>query len=225
MSSDFAQQTLDEIDAARRATRRQQPKVWIALAAFSVVTAIAAPMYVTGPWDEFTPMFGGTVNVVHPTLIQTYWLIALPAVYLGYGAYLTWVANHVGVREDIALPVITGLVTYGIVVVVTVLFPESLATAFGGGLTMRGLLPLFVPPVALFVWGVLARNAALLATSVVALAAALVSNLYNVENLLQPRGWDIPPEHALTVNAAFTALVLFVCSLIVGVVEIRRGRK
>lgn len=47
----------------------------------------------------------------------------------------------------------------------------------------------------------------LLAASVVALAAALVSNLYNVENLLHPRGWGVPPEHALTVNAAFTALV------------------
>lgn len=225
MSETYAREMLEEIDAARRETIRNQPKVWSALLAFALITAVAAPMYVTGPWNEFTPMFGGTVNVVHPALIQTYWLVALPAAYAGYALYMAWVADRTGVRENIVGPLAAGLVVYVLVVVATVLFPESLASAFDGGLTMRGLLPLFAPALALLFWGALWRNTLLIASSLVVVGAAAVSNLYNVENLVKPRGWHISSEHQLVANTAFTAIALFMCAAVVGAVEFSRGRK
>ncbi|OZC74925.1 hypothetical protein CH274_23490 [Rhodococcus sp. 06-418-5] len=174
------------------------------------VTFIGAlPFYVRQPFGSgesvSSPMwFGGSAYLASPAA-GLYWLIALPVCIGAVALYCTWSERRSGteLRVRVWLAVSVGLCVATVVVV------QGGLLFYMGNLTIHGLLPLLIMSVAVLVWGVALRSRGVVAVGVAAVAASLVSNLYNVENLV-PQTLTFDSRFSLWSNILLTALVFVV---------------
>ena len=112
-----------------------------------------------------------------PYHLSVYWLIPLPAGFLTTAACYRWVGRRRGVATSVTSHVGTGLV------LLTLLVIASRVHVGAGDLTVRGLLPLLVVALGLFVLARVERSVALAVFSVGFLALAIVANLYDLDNV------------------------------------------
>ncbi|MFC9768519.1 hypothetical protein [Rhodococcus jostii] len=179
-----------------------------------IIIAFATPLYVELPFDQWvdggqsSQLLSGYNWLKHPTLAAIYWVVALPLGYALIAVYLISRGAARGVRINM-----TGILTVGVVltaalVVVTLCAPAVFQRFVPWYLAGRGLLPLLIVSLALLVWAVMLRQLSVLAVGCAAVAASLVSILYNVANPLLAAGIQIPIEYRLMVNVALTAVVL-----------------
>lgn len=144
----------------------------------------ALPFHVRQPFGSgesvSSPMwFGGSAYLASPAA-GLYWLIALPVCIGAVALYCTWSERRSGAGLQVRLWLV---VSVGLCVATAVLMRSGLLF-FVGNLTIRGLLPLLMMSAAVLIWGVALRSRTVAGVGVVAVAASLVSNLYNVENLV-----------------------------------------
>lgn len=92
---------------------------------------------------------------------------------------------------------------------------------FVGNLTIRGLLPLLTMSAAVLIWGLALRSRIVVWVGMLAVAASLVSNLYNVKNPV-PQQFAFDIRFGLWPNIMLTSFV-FVAGALVAAVTVRRS--
>ncbi|MEH6797640.1 MAG: hypothetical protein V7694_26325, partial [Rhodococcus sp. (in: high G+C Gram-positive bacteria)] len=120
-------------------------------------------------------------------------------------AYCAWSERRTGAAMQVRLWIV---VSVGLCFV-TVIAVRSGLLFYLGNLTIRGLLPLLTMSLAVLIWGGALRSRVLVSVGVVAVAASLVSNLYNVENLV-PQQITSDVRFGLWSNITLTATVFVV---------------
>lgn len=219
------QDLLDEAERVRSTVRRTRPRTWVPVLLLGVVVALAMPWYVQRPLDEWSGftqsahLLVGYSRLTHPTAAAVYWLGALPIAYAAIAAYLHFQGRRRGVRINTAGLARVGAALFGTLVLVTMIAPSMFSRMLPGNLIGRGLLPLVVVSLGLLVWGMVLRRRAVIVVGAVAVAASLISNLYNVANPLLAAGVMLPLEYRLVVNVALTALVLLGGAVVLAVIE------
>lgn len=217
-----AEQLLGELDSLRRRTRSGRHAYWLPLVLYGVLICAAAPLYVQqndprgngvhtppGPAVQL-PGLGGWAD----GYIAIYWLFALVA-----GFWLTALWYQRRGRQSGLLTSARGFVIAGAAVTAAIILLSAVPPAarlWPGDLVFRGYFPLFVIAVGLLALAWAERSWGLIATTVVFIGAALLSNLYDVENLVFRLGWDpAPGQWGLTVlpDALLPAVVLLVAGL------------
>ena len=201
MSGDAtAQELIGVAQGAARRARRARQGYWMPLLLFAAVIAGATPFYITHPVvigsgtyrpDNPLMVFGGEYPAGSTRGSDIYWPIAL---FAAYGAVLVFYrlrARKVGVGGRIWPYVAAGL---GVAAVFLLTGPEvpravSLARIVPMGVLIRGFVPLFLIGLGLVVLAWTERSAVLTCIVVLYLAAAMVANLYNVENVFFRLGW------------------------------------
>ncbi|MEK8069504.1 hypothetical protein [Rhodococcoides navarretei] len=169
----------------------------------------ALPFYVRQPFGSgesvSSPMwFGGSAYLASPGA-GLYWLIALPVCIGAVALYCTWSERRSGTGLHVRLWLVASV---GLCAATVVLLRSGLLF-FAGNLTIRGLLPLLTMSAAVLVWGVALRSRVVVGVGVVAVAASLVSNLYNVENLA-PQQFAFDARYGLWLNILLTSLVFVI---------------
>ncbi|WP_143537858.1 MULTISPECIES: hypothetical protein [unclassified Rhodococcus (in: high G+C Gram-positive bacteria)] len=112
------------------------------------------------------------------------------------------------------------MASVGLCVAAAVLMRSGLLL-FAGNLTIRGLLPLLTKSAAVLIWGLALRSRVVLGVGVVAVAANLVSNLYNVENSV-PQQFAFDTRFGLWSNIMLTSFV-FVAGALAAALTVRRS--
>jgi hypothetical protein len=217
-----AEQLLGELDSLRRRTRSGRHGYWLPLVLYGVLICAAAPLYV----QQDDPRGNGIYSPPGPAVqlpglggwadgyIAIYWLFALVG-----GFWLTALWYQRRARQAGLLTPVRGFVIAGAAVTVAVILLSAVPPAarlWPGDLVIRGYFPLFVIAVGLLALAWAERSWGLIATTLIFTGAALLSNLYNVENLVFRLGWDpAPGQWGLTVlpGALLPAVVLLVAGL------------
>ena len=186
------------------------------------VTFIGAlPFYVRQPFGSGESVsspwwFGGSASLASPAS-GLYWLIALPVCIGAIALYCAWSERRSGTGLQVRLWLVASV---GLCVATAVLMRSGLLF-FAGNLTIRGLLPLLTVSAAVLIWGLALRSRVVVGVGVVAVAASLVSNLYNVENLV-PQQFAFDTRFSLWLNIMLTSFV-FVAGALVAAFTARRG--
>ncbi|MEH6797051.1 MAG: hypothetical protein V7694_23260 [Rhodococcus sp. (in: high G+C Gram-positive bacteria)] len=187
------------------------------------VTFIGAlPFYVRQPFGSVesvsSPMwFGGSAYLASPAA-GLYWLIALPVCIGAVALYCTWSERRSGTGLHVRLWLVASV---GLCAAIVVLMRSGLLF-FAGNLTIRGLLPLSTMSAAVLIWGVALQSRVVVGVGVVAVAASLVSNLYNVENLV-PQQFTFDARYGLWLNILLTSLVFVFGAAVSALVERSRN--
>ena len=193
--------TVSESDA-------QASPLFIPLLFISVLFVGALPFYVRQPVvggeSVSGPAWFGGARLGEPAA-DVYWLCALPVCIGAVAVYCVWSERRSGVAMHVRLWLVASVGLSS----ATAVFVQNGMMFYVGNMTIRGLLPLLAISIAVLVWGVGLRSRLLVAIGVVAVAASLVSNLYNVENLV-PREWALDPRFGLWPNIVLTAAVFAV---------------
>jgi hypothetical protein len=218
-----AEQLLGELDRLRRRTRSRRHAYWLPLVLYGVLICAAAPLYVQ---QNDPPRRSGVYTPPGPAIqvpglggwadgyIAVYWLFALVA---GFWLTALWYqrrGRQAGLLTSSRGFVIAGAAVTAAIILLAVVPPA--ARLWPGDLVIRGYFPLFVIAVGLLALAWAERSWGLIATTVVFTGAALLSNLYNVENLVFRLGWDpAPGQWGLTAlpGALLPAVVLLVAGL------------
>ncbi|WP_143545271.1 hypothetical protein [Rhodococcus sp. 15-649-2-2] len=206
---------VSESDASPRAV---VPRLAVPLLFLSLLFVGAVPFYVRQPFEAgesvSDPMWvGGSAFLTAPET-SLYWLIAVPVCIGAVAVYCGWSERRSGITSKVRLWLVASL---GSSVLTIVLLQGGLLFYFGN-LTIRGLVPLLTLSAAVLVWGVGLRSLLLTAVGAVAVAASLVSNLYDVENLV-PREWAFDSRFSLCLNIMLTASVFVVGAVASGFAE------
>ncbi|MGF0313687.1 hypothetical protein [Rhodococcus sp. IEGM1428] len=220
--ADDARSSLQHAIRVKQEAAQGRPHLWIYLVVLAVLVAVAGPMYALDPDLRLHALMGGATYAASPALVEFYWLLFLPLVYLTVGSYVWARARREGVRISHVVPALAGIVAYCLFVVCTVVWPNlvtSLWPAVGSSLSMRGLLPLFAIPLVLAAWAVKVRDWPMGLVSALTFGAALVANLYNVDNPLRASGLNISIEQSVSINVYFFAVVLLVSACVAFAVD------
>jgi hypothetical protein len=207
MSATGPAELLEEMAALRRRARADRHGYWFPLILFGVLTLAAAPLYVApelpGPvYDGYGKLVPGPVYGFQPRTggIGRYWLAALIV-----GGLLTvwWYrrrGRRIGPQGAGAVAVVTAALAVAAVAVL------DLTPAAGWLLWPldRGYAATLIIAVGLIALARVERSPVLTGIAAGYTAAALLANLYNVENLLFRLGWD--PWIAHPDQARFTPL-------------------
>jgi len=178
----------------------------------------ALPFYVRQPFGSgesvSSPMwFGGSAYLASPAA-GLYWLIALPVCIGAVALYCTWSERRSRAELHVRLWLVASV---GLCAAIVVLMRSGLLF-FAGNLTIRGLLPLLTMSAAVLIWGVALQSRVVVGVGVVAVAASLVSNLYNVENLV-PQQFTFDDRYSLWLNILLPSLVFVVGAAVSALVE------
>ncbi|MET4048865.1 MULTISPECIES: hypothetical protein [unclassified Rhodococcus (in: high G+C Gram-positive bacteria)] len=213
-------QVLDDVNELRVKTRAARPRLSVPLFMVAVLISGAMPLYVqrpvfSGESSTSNPLgISGLLDLVSPTAATIYWLIAVPLCVVAVSYYCNRAGGRSGVRFRVQPWLWSGIVLFVLAVFAT----RNGLFGFAGNLMIRGLIPLLTVSVAVLVWGLVLRSVLLSAIGAVAVATSLVSNLYNVENLV-PQQYAIDDRYSLLLNIAVTASVFLVGALVAVVVE------
>jgi hypothetical protein len=238
-----AGELLSDLSRLRRRTRTARHGYWFPLVLFGVLTGAATPIYLAGAAS--VPATSGSYQVVNtgPMLlggmslgtngfyIGWYWTAALV---IGFLLTVLWYrrrARQAGVRTPARGYLITGIV---LTVLAVVLPPLSryawwLAILWApiGDAWIRGTFGFLIIAAGLWVLVRAERSRGLAVIALIYTAAALLSSLYNVENVLFRLGWN-PGNSAsawtLTAlpDVLLPAVVLLVAGLAAFFVQRRR---
>ncbi len=200
---------LDELAVLRRRARSARHAYWLPLLLFGVLSCAAIPLYLTAPPAAAGGTSGSGVVMLTsgPTLpvlggapiqgsffLGYYWLVALVGGYLLCALWYRRHARRAGLQTPARGYVVTGVV---LTVLALLLPPLSrfsalhwLSVAWPGDLVVRGLFPFLIIAAGLWVLAWAERSTALAVTALLYTGAALLANLYDVENVLYRLGWN-----------------------------------
>ncbi len=202
---------LAEMKALRRRARTARHAYWFPLVLFGLLTCASMPFYVppTRPAGETGTVQGGpSLQILggFPGLTSQrlgyYWLAALLGGLLLTLLWYRWNARRVG----LATPARGFIVTTAVLTVLALVIPllsqvrsprwlswlQHLNVLWPGDLVLRGTFPFVIIAAGLWVLAWAERSRALAVIAAVYTATALLSSLYNTENVLFRLGWDLP---------------------------------
>jgi hypothetical protein len=232
---------LADLAGLRRQTRTVRHGYWFPLVLFGLLTCGAAPLYVAaaaprdtsgafatgrGPLllNGFLPGGGGFY-------IGWYWAAALAGGYLLTVAWYRWHARRAGVATPARGYLITGVVLTVLVLVIPPLTMVVPALSWiwlpFGDVWIRGTLAFLIIAAGLWMLARAERSRALAVIALVYTGAALLSSLYNVENIVFRLGWNPRGTFAWQLTALPNVLLPAVILLVAGCVAflVQRGGK
>jgi hypothetical protein len=198
---------LSDMKALRRRARAARHAYWFPLVLFGVLTCAAAPFYLQPSLPSSTgavtqpspalPILGGFLTQRYP---GWYWLAALLG---GLLLTLLWYRRN-ALRVGLQTPARGYVVTVAILTALALVIPllsavtsppwlawlRYLQVLWPGDLVLRGTFPFVIIAAGLWALAWAERSRALAAIAAVYSAAALLSSLYNVENILFRLGWS-----------------------------------
>jgi hypothetical protein len=189
-ATDTPARMLSEVSRLRSEARSARHAYWLPLVLFGLVIGGSAPFYVAPAPSHstrlvpsftaipgFSPLLGGQSAEV------VYWLLAI-----GVGMYATsvWYRRH-GRRVGLMTPA-RGFVIAGVIVGALLLVLPTVRF-LPGDLVVRGMLPFLIIAAALWVLARAERSPTLAVIAAVFTGTALLSSLYNIENVLFRFGW------------------------------------
>jgi hypothetical protein len=230
---------LAEVKALRRRTRTARHAYWFPLALFGLLTCASVPFYVPpghqvyvppGHQAEATgvpqaglplPILGGSSGLTGQRFLGYYWLAALLG---GLLLTLLWYRRNAR-RVGLATPARAYITTTAVLTVLALVIPllsqvrsphwlswlQHLQVLWPGDLIARGTFPFVIIAAGLWILAWAERSRALALIAAVYTATALLSNLYDIENVLFRLGWDVPGSGwspASLPNVLLPALVL-----------------
>ena len=237
---------LGEMKALRRRARAARHAYWFPLVLFGLLTCAAAPFYLQPalPSGSGTaaqpgptlPILGGFTGFTTQRFLGWYWLAALLG---GLLLTLLWYRRN-ALRVGLQTPARGYVVTVAVLTVAALVIPllsavtspswlawlRYLGVLWPGDLVLRGTFPFVIIAAGLWALAWAERSRALAAIAAVYSAVALLSSLYNVENLLFRLGWN-PAGQAWRLtslpNVLLPALVLLAAGA--GAFAVQRRRQ
>jgi hypothetical protein len=210
----------------RRKTRQARHGYWFPLVLFGLLGCGCIPFYLWpgsgqlpgflgGPAAASTLFLGGYGGPIVSRYLAYYWFAALCAGVLCTLLWYRWHARRAGVATPARGAVITLAALIFLVVLVPLLAEVQglywLSVLMPGDMVIRGTFPFLVIAVGLGFLAWAERSLALTAIAVLFCGAALLSSLYDVENIVFGFGWNpSPSQWRLTFlpNVLLPALVL-----------------
>jgi hypothetical protein len=232
---DQPDEVLADLGRLRRQARAARHAYWFPLVLFGVLIAASSPFFVeqisppgVTTWVKAAPLrtFGGMFS--QPGL-SYYWLAAIVT---GLGLTGWWYRQH-GARVGLRTPsrgfLLTGLVITAALVVLSFISVGGIRIAFPFGImTVRGTFPMLIIAIVLWVLARAERSAGLAVVAVLFTGAALLADLYNVENIVFSLGWNPTQSqwpYTSLPGVLFPALVLLVAGGIAFVAQRRPVRE
>jgi hypothetical protein len=251
MDSARAEQILDSLEQISRETRRVRHSYWFPLTLFGAVILGALPFdyyslghysaadgpvttyHSSGPPSVLDRLGFGAGAGLHPWGAALFWLISVPLAYAAVAIFYRIRASRTGVQGRVWPFVVTGLVLFAFLlatapgVVLLLHAPEWLVSwqSQMGDLYSRGLTPIIVISIALFVLARLERSWGLFWIALAFFPIALLANLYNISNAFYRIHHWIVPDWAANLAVAGGFLVFFGAVSLIGqrVVSVRHG--
>jgi hypothetical protein len=195
---------LADLARLRRQARTARHGYWFPLVLFGLLTCGAAPLYVVAaaPHD----LSGAYATGRGPLLLSGflpggdgfyigwYWAAALVGGYLLTVVWYRWRARRAGLATPARSYLIIGVVLTALVLVIPPLTMAVPALSWVwmpfGDVWIRGTLAFLIIAIGLWVLARAERSRALAAIALVYTGAALLSSLYNVENIVFRLGWN-----------------------------------
>ncbi len=201
---------LGEMRALRRRARTARHAYWFPLVLFGLLILASAPFYIApghpagrGAVAQAAsplPVLGGFPGATARGYLWYYWLAALLGGLLLTLLWYRWNARRVGLQTPARASVVTVAVLTGLALVIPLLshvhspgwlsWLHFLGALWPGDLVMRGTFPLVIIAAGLWALAWSERSRALAVIAAVYTATALLSSLYNVENVLFRLGWN-----------------------------------
>ena len=192
----------------RPPSRAGRHAYWFPLVLFGALIAASAPLFVeptpspgVGTWVTPANPLPNLGGMFFPPSLSYYWLAALVS---GLGLTGWWYSRHgarVGGRTPSPWFLLAALVITTALIVVP--FPFAI-------LTIRGTFPILIIAISVWLLAGAERSAGLSVVAIVFTAAALLADLYNVENIL-PAGWaEFLSRYTSVPGVLLPALVLLV---------------
>jgi len=233
---------LSEMRMLRRQARATRRGYWFPLVLFGLLGCGCIPFYLW-PGPGHLPGFLGGPAIAPSTVflggyggpntdpyLAYYWLAALCAGLLLTLLWYQWHARRVGLATPARSTVITLaallFLVIGIPPLARVPGLHWLSVLMPGDIVIRGTFPFLIVAVGLGVLAWAERSPALTVITVVFCGAALLSSLYDVENILFRFGWNPSPgQWRLTFlpNVLLPALVLLFAGA--GAFAVQRPRR
>ena len=196
---------LAEMKALRRRARTVRHAYWFPLVLFGLLTCAATPFYIppahqAGAVSQSLslPILGGFPGLT----VGYYWLAALLGGLLLTLLWYRWNARRVGLATPARGYIVTTVVLTILALVIPLLsqvrsprwlsWLQHLDVLWPGDLVVRGTFPFVIIAAGLWVLAWAERSRALAVIAAVYTATALLSSLYNTENVLFRLGWDLP---------------------------------
>jgi hypothetical protein len=195
---------LGDLARLRRQARAARHAYWFPLVLFGLLTCGAAPLYVAAAAPQDTS--GALATGRGPLLLNGflpgggvfyigwYWAAALAGGYLLTVAWYRWHARRAGVATPARGYLITGVVLTVLVLAIpplTVKVPGLWRVWLPfGDVWIRGTLAFLIIATGLWVLARAERSRALAVIALVYTGAALLSSLYNMENIVFRLGWN-----------------------------------
>jgi len=195
---------LADLAQLRRQARTARHGYWFPLVLFGLLTCGAAPLYVaaTAPpglsggyrAERELLLLGGSPVGGNGFYIGWYWAAALVGGYLLTVIWYRWHSRRAGVATPARGYLIAGVVLTVLVLVIPPLTLGVPALAWVwlpfGDVWIRGTLAFLIIAAGLWVLARAERSRALAVIALVYTGAALLSSLYNVENVVFRLGWN-----------------------------------
>jgi hypothetical protein len=201
---------LGEMKALRRRVRAARHAYWFPLVLFGLLTLASAPFYILPGYQAGgvvatqgappLPMLGGFPGVTVQRYLGYYWLAAL---LVGLLLTLLWYRRNAR-RVGLQTPARGSVITVAVLTVLALVIPplsqvrsphwlswlQYLGVLWPGDLVVRGTFPFVIIAVGLWALAWAERSRALAVIAAVYTATALLSSLYNIENVLFRLGWN-----------------------------------
>jgi hypothetical protein len=195
---------LADLARLRRQARTARHGYWFPLVLFGLLMCGAAPLYVAAPappgWSggyrtgRGPLLLGGSPVGGNGFYIGWYWAAALVGGYLLTVVWYRWHSRRAGVATPARGYLVIGVVLTVLVLVIPPLTLGVPALAWVwlpfGDVWIRGTLAFLVIAAGLWVLARAERSRALAVIALVYTGAALLSSLYNVENIVFRLGWN-----------------------------------
>ncbi len=244
MEAEEPAQLLAAATRAAKRTREARRGFWFPLVLFGIIVIGAAPWYrattVTACARVRVVQFGPLVEICHAEGsafgfsggdsgdATLYWLIAVVLGYAVTVAFYQWRRFRTGVAGRVLPYALAGVVLFALAVLATPTATQRWSldplAHLPGDLVLRGLTPLLVIALALFVLARLERSLPLTAFAALFLVVALVSNLYDVENQTASLGWTTPQDSTMVPNLWLSGFTLLLGGIGFGLAVVARSR-
>jgi hypothetical protein len=214
---------LAEMRALRGRARTARHAYWFPLVLFGVLTCASIPFYIQPPGNTDSagglPYLGGFSPFVSHA-VAYYWLGALIGGLVITQVWYLWHARRVGLQTPSSAYLATTFLLTAMAASIPLLaqirsprslrFLGQLQRLYPGDLTIRGTFPFVLIAAGLLVLAWAERSRVLTAIAVLYAGSAVLSSLYDVENLTQRLGWNPSPGDQALPNILLPGLLLLV---------------
>jgi hypothetical protein len=226
---------LTEMRALRGRARAARQAYWFPLLVFGVLTCASVPFYIHPPAStgsfSVLPYFGG-FSPLASYAVAYYWLGALVGGLVITQVWYLWHARRVGIQTPSFAYLATTFVLTAVAASIPLLsqirsprglrFLGQLQRLYPGDLTIRGTFPFVLIAAGLLVLAWAERSRTLTVIAVLYAGSAVLSSLYDVENLTQRLGWNPSPSDQALPNILLPGLVLLITGAVTLAVQGRR---